>query len=219
MLRCWRPGNAEQTIVGMAGFGHVAVGLASGRLISTNAAQRGRVLRNMGAAILLAMLPDFDLIPLAFGLPDRGLFGHRGLLHTPLFALAVGAAVFAGSRLWRRQPLRDALRTALIACLLVASHGVLDALAQQGRGVLFLWPLSSARFHFLWRPIPDAPTGLAFFSGLGMRHLAIELCYFFPLLVYASSRTRTQVRPPVLAWMRLGASPSGSSGAASRPSR
>ena len=208
----------------MAGFGHIAVGLASGRFISTAPGQREQVLRNMGAAILLALLPDFDLIPLAFGVPDRGLCGHRGLSHTPLFALAVGVVVFAG--LWlgkrRQRQLRDALRSASIACLLVASHGLLDALAQGGRGLLLLWPLSSARFHFLWRPIPDAPTGLAFFSGIGMRHLAIEVCYFFPLVAYASytsARTKTQLRPPVLAWMRLGASPSGSSGAASRPSR
>jgi inner membrane protein len=218
----------------MAGFGHIAVGLASGRFISTTAEHWRGVLRKMGVAILLALLPDFDLIPLAFGLPDRGLFGHRGVMHTPFFALTVGVATFVALRLWTRRPLRDVVRAALIALMLVGSHGVLDALAQEGRGVLVLWPLSSARFHFIWRPIPDAPTGLAFFSGVGMRHLAVELCYFFPLVAYALSRAwwsqlaarstrspwiRTQVLPPVLAWMRLGTSPSGSSGAASRQSR
>ena len=36
----------------------------------------------------------------------------------------------------------------------MASHGVLDALTDGGRGVGFLIPFSSERFFFPWRPIP-----------------------------------------------------------------
>src|SRR5262249_26393449 len=77
------------------------------------------------------------------------------------------------------------LRTGVAAMLLVGSHGLLDAMAQDGRGILFAWPFSTQRFHLPWRWIPDAPTGLRLFTRIGVRHLAIELVYFFPLVVYA----------------------------------
>ena len=61
-----------------------------------------------------------------------------------------------------------------MAALLVGSHCMLDAMAQDGRGMLFLWPLSMHRYHFWFRPIPDIPTGLQIFSRLGLRQLLIE---------------------------------------------
>ena len=151
---------------------------------------------------LLAMLPDVDVLPHAFGAVDRGLFGHRGLTHTPMFALGAGVAVWLWLWLWHRlrprararaaggpveEPVARAMRLALAAAVAgtVASHGILDALAQHGRGVLFLWPLSTARFHFPWRPIPDCPVGQALFSRAGARRQALELVYFLPLVFYA----------------------------------
>jgi inner membrane protein len=135
----------------------------------------------MTVAMLLTVLADFDQLPLAFGVPDRGLYGHRGLTHTPLFALSVGLSVlvYAKLRIWERP-----FRAALMTFLLVASHALLDAMSQDGRGILLLWPLSAQRFHLIWRPIPDAPTGLAFFSAVGLRHLIIELIYFSPAVAY-----------------------------------
>jgi inner membrane protein len=180
MGRC-RPASAGGPQSFIAGFGHIAVGLASWRL-GASATERRRVVLRVAVAVLLAVLPDGDLIPVAFGVPDRGLLGHRGFSHTPLFAVLVGCAVFLR---WRARRTGHARRAGLAAALLVASHGVLDAMSQEGRGILFLWPFSSQRFHLPWRPIPDAPTGLAFFSHVGMRHLAIELVYFFPLIVCA----------------------------------
>jgi inner membrane protein len=126
-------------------------------------------------------LPDFDVFPVALGVPDGGIWGHRGVSHTPLFALLAG--LLTALVLWRRD--RHPLRLGLAVALVVASHPVLDALAQDGRGMMFLWPLSEHRFHFPWRPIPDAPRGLAFFSQIGLRHLAIELVYFLPFTLYA----------------------------------
>jgi hypothetical protein len=63
---------------------------------------------------------------------------------------------------------------------------VLDALAQDGRGLLFFWPLSAARYHFLWRPIPDAPMGGEIFTRLGLEHILTEIVYFLPLTLFAA---------------------------------
>src|SRR4029453_11647098 len=87
----------------VASFGHVAVGIFAGR---AHGAQTPRASLGMMAGFsALAMLPDADVLPVALGIPDTGLFGHRGLTHTLLFALvvAVAAALMA-----RRAGLRPA---------------------------------------------------------------------------------------------------------------
>src|SRR5262249_12440352 len=133
-------------------------------------ARRRRAWLIIAGAVAMAMLPDSDLLPVWLGAPDRGLFGHRGILHTPLFGRLVGLAVFVIGRVRRHA---RPVRAALAAALLVASHGLLDAMAQDGRGIYFAWPFSDQRFHLPWRWIPDAPTGLRLFTRIGMRHLAI----------------------------------------------
>ena len=165
--------------LGIAGFGHVAVGLVSGRLHAQSSGRRLWVC--LVTFALLAMLPDFDVFPVELGVPDEGMWGHRGVSHTPAFALLVGLAVALVMRARDRHPWRLGLAVALV----VASHGVLDALAQGGRGMMFFWPLHTEPLHFPWRPIPDAPRGLAFFSRVGMHNLAIELVYFVPFSLHA----------------------------------
>jgi inner membrane protein len=165
----------------IAGFGHVAVGLVSGRLHAGPSGRR--VVVALLAFALLAMLPDFDVLPVALGVSDQGLWGHRGLTHTPLFALAIGLLT---TLIWgRRRAGVGRWRIGQAVALVVLSHCVLDALAQDGRGMMFFWPLSTARFHFLWRPIPDAPRGLELFTVNGMRHLGIELVEFLPFTAFA----------------------------------
>jgi inner membrane protein len=164
----------------MAGFGHVAVGLVSGRLHRETWDGGRLVLRLLGFA-LLAMLPDFDVLAVALGVPDPGIWGHRGVSHTPAFALCVGLLATLVAWCWHARP----IRLGLIVTLVVGSHALLDALTQEGRGMMFLWPLAVTRFHFPWRPIPDAPRGLAFFSAVGLRHLLVELVYFAPFTLYS----------------------------------
>jgi inner membrane protein len=154
--------------------------MVSGRL--STGSSRARLPVTLVAFSLLAMLPDIDVLWVSLGVPDRGLAGHRGLTHTPAFALTV-ALLAGGLALWRGRP--RAWRIAIVTALVLGSHGILDALAQDGRGIMFLWPLLDHRYHFPWRPIPDAPTGLAFFSAKGMYGLGLELLYFLPFTLYA----------------------------------
>jgi inner membrane protein len=165
----------------MAGFGHVAVGLVSGRLHGTWSGRR--LLLGLSVFAFLGMLPDFDVVMVALGSDDRGPWGHRGVSHTPLFALAAGG--LAALITWARGQGRPLVR-GLVVALVVGSHCVLDALTQEGRGMMFLWPFTADRFHFLWRPIPDAPRGWQFFTAIGLRHFAIELVYFAPFTLYAA---------------------------------
>ena len=164
----------------IAGYGHIAVGMASGRLFGDLSGRR-RPWREALLGIALAWLPDVDVLWLALGAPDRGLLGHRGLTHTPLFALTAGALI--GVWLWTRRRARPAIM-GLLAALLIGTHGILDGIAQDGRGILFFWPLSAERFHLPWRPIPDAPLGLELFGRVGLSHLALEFLYFIPFTLF-----------------------------------
>jgi inner membrane protein len=56
-----------------------------------------------------------------------------------------------------------------------ASHGLLDAFTNGGRGIAFLAPFSSQRFFFPWRPIQVSPIGVGFFSSRGLTVLQSEL--------------------------------------------
>lgn len=70
--------------------------------------------------------------------------------------------------------------------LVVASHALLDAMTAHSRGVPLLWPLSFHRFEMPWRPIPDAPYGLAYVSLVGLRVAATEFLQFLPFLLFAA---------------------------------
>ena len=133
----------------------------------------------MAGFSVLAMLPDADVLPLALGLPDSGLFGHRGLTHTLVFALAVAVAA---ALLARRMGLRP-LYFGFFVFLVVGSHGPLDALTDHSRGVPMLWPFYTHPIASPWRPIPVAPTGLEFVTARGFGVALVEAMYFLPLLL------------------------------------
>jgi inner membrane protein len=168
----------------MASFGHVAVGLLTGRLHGgRDAAARSRRC-SWGTLLLfaaLASLPDVDVLLVALGAADSGAIGHRGATHSLGMALLIAlvAAVAARRLGW------PALRTALAAGAAVASHALLDLLGAGGKGLAVLWPLSAHRFHSPWRVFPDAPRGMKLLSWYGMAELAIEFGLFLPVTLYA----------------------------------
>jgi inner membrane protein len=167
----------------MASFGHVAVGMLTGRLhggAKTSHARRctwGTLL----AFAVLAALPDLDVVAVALGARDAGAIGHRGASHSLFMAVAIGliAGLLAKRVGW------PMLRTTVAVTLAVASHGILDAFGEGGRGIPLLWPFSEARFHSPWRVLPDAPRGLKLLSRPGFIDLALEFAVFFPVTAYA----------------------------------
>jgi len=166
----------------MASLGHIAVGMAAGRLASRTDARGGTAalaLRMVGLSAL-SLLPDVDVVAFHLHIPYGAPFGHRGASHSLVAALVIGvlAGLVARSR-------GCGLRVGLYAALVTATHGPLDALTDGGRGVALLWPFSLERFFFPWTPIPVAPIGIGIVSARGLFVASTELLYFAPLFLYA----------------------------------
>ena len=150
------------------------------------------------------MLPDIDVISFSFGIRYEDMFGHRGFTHSFFFAAVVGAV--ASWHLSHRSHLRThpshlshpshpshlshlshsshlSHRLALFVwfAAVTASHGVLDAMTNGGRGIAFFAPFSNHRYFFPWRPIQVSPIGAGFFSPRGLRVLASEAVWIWVL--------------------------------------
>ena len=120
-----------------------------------------------------SMLPDADVLAFAFRVPYGHMLGHRGLTHSLAFAVAVGLVVSAlAFKDVRPPPNRTAL--AVYFAIATASHALLDALTDGGRGVALFAPFSAERYFFPWRPIEVSPIGADFFSERGLSVLANE---------------------------------------------
>src|SRR6476660_780738 len=115
----------------MASFGHVAVGLLTGRLhggggtgegvgAGPAGAGPGRPCSwtTMAAFAALALLPDADVLLVTLGACDAGACGHRGASHSLPLAIVIG---LLGGLVARR--LRwPVLKTVLATTVAVGSH-------------------------------------------------------------------------------------------------
>lgn len=171
----------------MASIGHVAIGMAAGRLYAPRADAKSLAFR-MFTFAAVSLLPDADVISFALGIPYAAPFGHRGASHSIAAALTLG--VLAGLVGWwqaidkSRAPERG-LRLGLFMGVVALTHGSLDAMTNGGEGVALLWPLRAHRFFYPWRPIPVAPIGIHFLSCAGLRVAGFELLAFAPFFLYA----------------------------------
>ena len=166
----------------MASFGHVAVGLLTGRLHGGgDRSERRSRWGTLALFTILSTLPDLDVLLVALGASETGPFGHRGALHSLTMAAAAGVFCAVAARWWRW----PVLRTALAGAAAVASHTLLDMVGVGGKSLALFWPLSSARFHSPWRFLPDAPRGLKLLSSSGLVELVTEFALFLPVTIYA----------------------------------
>jgi inner membrane protein len=165
----------------MASLGHVAVGMAAARVY-----QQGRVPRASAMAFwsALSMLPDSDVIAFALGLGHATPWGHRGVTHSLAFSLATGVAIGLAARQFKL----PAIRTALVASAVLASHTLLDTMTDGGLGCVLFWPFDPTRYFAPWRPIPVAPIGFDYLSWYGGTVFLTELVLFAPVLVFALRR-------------------------------
>jgi inner membrane protein len=165
----------------MASIGHVAIGMAAARLHAREASRTGALAASMLLWSGLSLLPDVDVIGFSFGIRYGDPWGHRGATHSFVFSLTLGVALGVLARV-RGAPL---LRTALFASLVLASHPILDALTDGGRGCALFWPVDTTRHFAPIRPIPVAPIGIRFLSERGLRVALFELSWFAPVFLYA----------------------------------
>jgi inner membrane protein len=164
----------------MATLGHVAAGVVAARWLDSRPGAPPVPLSMLGLSAL-SVLPDADFVAFMVGIPYANPFGHRGMTHSLLFAVLVGALVAIGLRLRRRPVLLDAL----LATLVVASHGVLDAMTTGGLGVEFFWPVDTRRYFLPWEFIPVAPLGAGMLTARGLSVLLTEAVLFLPAWAYA----------------------------------
>lgn len=167
----------------MASLGHVFVGMAAARVVEPGAPPR-RIAAWMVGMSALSLAPDLDVVSFALGVPYGAPWGHRGATHSPAFAALVAVAV-AGVALVARWPARRAAWLFVCAFVVVASHGVLDALTDGGKGVAFAWPFGARRYFLPWRPIPVAPIGGAVLGARGRAVMLAECVYFAPFAIGA----------------------------------
>jgi inner membrane protein len=139
----------------------------------------------------LSLLPDADVIGFRFGVRYEDTWGHRGATHSLCFALAVAVLVGIVARLARL----PAIRTSVIAAVVLVSHPILDTFTDGGLGCALLWPFSDRRFFAPWTPLPVAPIGRAFLSAEGARIAAFEFLVFSPFLLYAIWPLLPSARP------------------------
>jgi inner membrane protein len=136
---------------------HAVVGLALGRLFT---ARRMPRIWFWDALVILAILPDLDIISFRLGIPYEDILGHRGYTHSLFFALLVSliAAIICYRhcqvRLWDLWGLFFAA---------TASHGILDAFTNGGWGIAFFAPFDNQRYFFPWQPIEVSQLGYHFF--------------------------------------------------------
>ncbi len=160
---------------------HSVAGLAGAALFAREKMPR----RFWVLAAVCPILPDLDVAAFSLGIPYQHAFGHRGMFHSLVGALVLGAVVaflffprdeFSYSRRFR---------LALFYGLITATHGPLDALTSGGLGVALLAPFDLTRYFFPWTPIAVSPIGVKhFFSDYGLRVLASEARWvWLPALV------------------------------------
>lgn len=171
---------------------HAVIAAAAGKAF----ARKPATARICKLAALCSILPDLDVLAFRLGIAYRHVLGHRGVWHSPFFALLLA---LAATFLARRKCPRSAGRwwaTLAFFFAVAASHGVLDAMTDGGLGVAFLAPFSDARYFLPFRPLAVSPIGIrGLFSSGGLRVLASEILWVWipagaALLAYLLARKR-----------------------------
>ena len=135
--------------------------------------------RFAGLAAVCSVLPDADVIGFRLGIEYGDLLGHRGLSHSIFFAAVVSAAVVLTA--FRKLPNFGRRWCPLWLCffLILAAHGLLDAMTLGGLGIALLSPFDTTRYFLPWRVIRVAPIiSIGYFFGEhGVRALVSEIMY------------------------------------------
>jgi inner membrane protein len=174
----------------VASLGHIVVGMAAARVQSGGAVRPRPALAAMLFWAALSFLPDADVVGFGLGVRYGDPWGHRGATHSLVFSLALGTAIAVLAPRFGY----PALRTGLMATLVLASHALLDTMTDGGLGCALFWPFDLTRYFAPWRPLPVSPIGLGYLSPYGLYVATVEAALFAPLLLYALARRGR--RPP-----------------------
>jgi inner membrane protein len=128
-------------------------------------------------AMACSALPDLDVGLHSYGVQYEDLWGHRGMMHSLLFAAVVALVVVSW---FFRKDVRPGDRRwcSLVAFffIITASHGMIDAFTDGGLGIAFLSPFDQTRYFAPWQPIPVSNFGLtSMFDHYGAHVLWTEI--------------------------------------------
>jgi inner membrane protein len=137
--------------------------------------------------MVIAVLPDLDVLAFKLGIAYTHPLGHRGFSHSILFGflIALVCVFFLVKRQrWFGKPWW------IVYFLLVfssVSHGFLDALTDAGKGIGFFIPFDNQRYFLPWRIIKTSPVDpTMFFSQRGLRIMGNEIkIVWLPVLVFS----------------------------------
>jgi len=156
---------------------HPAVPLAVGLALGQHIIPR----RLLIAGAVASVVPDLDVIGMHMGMHYPSVFGHRGITHSLLFALAMGLLA-ALSYAWFETTRPKAFAFIFAS---TASHGLLDMMTNGGSGIPLWWPLSNDRFTLPWRVIEVSPLSLEPFLNSAGLILRSELFWvWLPSVVF-----------------------------------
>tara|TARA_R110000824_G_scaffold285265_1_gene473506 strand:+ start:805 stop:1314 length:510 start_codon:yes stop_codon:yes gene_type:complete len=158
---------------------HAVVPLAGALMLGRNRLS----LPVIATGVILAMLPDADVVGFGLGIDYADSWGHRGGSHSPVFAAVT--ALFATALL---RPERYGVAAAFLF-VSMASHGLLDMLTNGGLGVAIYWPFEAARHFAPLTPIAVSPIGISdFISARGIKVLYSEAIWIWiPLTLVAAA--------------------------------
>lgn len=133
-------------------------------------------------AVILTIVPDFDVVGFRLGIPYEHVFGHRGITHSIFFAVIFSGLV---TRFIRNSVETYFFQVWLYLFLCMVSHGVLDALTNGGHGVAFFAPFSNERYFFSYTPIEVSTLDISrFFQGQGIGVIKSELLWVWTPCVF-----------------------------------
>ena len=147
-------------------FTHAFVALACGGAFFGG--QRDLPRRFWLLAPVCSAVADVDVGLHSYGVEYEDLWGHRGMMHSVVFA--VGLAFIVVTWLFREYAGFLSRRWWMLMAFFVpltASHGFLDAFTDGGLGVAFWSPFDTTRYFMPWTPISVSPIGLAGFVKYG----------------------------------------------------
>jgi len=129
-------------------------------------------------AAFASSIPDVDVLAFRYNLPYESPLGHRGVTHSLAFAITLALLL---SVVWRGLSARARetafAKTFTYLAIAIASHGLLDAMTNGGKGVGFFIPFSTKRYFLPWRPIRVSPIGATNFAANAGAVLRSELLW------------------------------------------
>jgi inner membrane protein len=121
-------------------------------------------------AALASAIPDVDVLAFHYHIPYDSPLGHRGFTHSLPFALTLALLLALPYR-------ANFARAFTFLAIAIASHGLLDAMTNGGKGVGFFIPFSTKRYFLPWRPIRVSPIGATNFAAKAGVVLQSELLW------------------------------------------